>query len=355
MIKVVVLMGGKTPEHEISLVSGREVVRHLDKKKYKVLPVVISRDGERWQLKSAQQILLHSPAYSGVAATRLYAAGVEKTDHKKKIKSGEALLPKGQSLPLKLTTPKPNVVFIAMHGPFGEDGTIQGMLELAGIPYTGAGVLASSLGMNKIMFRKIMKQEKIPVPKYLVFSQGEKKTKILSIFKFPFVVKPFDQGSSVGVSIVHHKKELEPSLERAFSYSRKILVEEYLPGIEISCGVLGNEKPIALPVIEIIPKKEFFDYEAKYDETKRDEVVPAIISKKLTKQVQDLAIRVFKAIDCRGFGRVDMIISQDKSYVLEINTIPGLTPVSLFPKEAAAADISYPNLLDRIIDLALEK
>ena len=164
MIKVVVLMGGKTPEHEVSLVSGREVVRHLDKKKYKVLPVVISRDGERWQLKSAQQILLHSPA------------GVEKTDHKKKIKSGEALLPKGQSLPLKLTATKPDVVFIAMHGPYGEDGTIQGMLELVRIPYTGAGVLASSLGMNKIMFRKIMEKENIPLPKYLVFSQGEKKT-----------------------------------------------------------------------------------------------------------------------------------------------------------------------------------
>ena len=336
-------MGGKTPEHEVSLVSGREVVRHLDKKKYKVLPVVISRDGERWQLKSPRQILLHSPA------------GVEKTDHKKRIKGGKALLPKGQSLPLNLTTPKPDVVFIAMHGPFGEDGTIQGMLELVRIPYTGAGVLASSLGMNKIMFRKIMEKENIPLPKYLVFSQGEKKTKILSNFKFPFVVKPSNQGSSVGVSIVHHKKELEPALKNALSYSKKILVEEYLPGIEVSCGVLGNEKPIALPVIEIIPKKEFFDYEAKYDEGKCEEIVPARISKKLTKQVQDLAIRVFQAIDCRGFGRVDMIISQGRPYVLEINTIPGLTPVSLFPKEAAAAGISYPKLLDCLIELALEK
>lgn len=340
--KVVVLMGGKSPEHEVSLVTGREVVRHLNKKKYEVLPVVISRDGERWQLKTPEQILLHSPA------------GVEKTDHKKRIKGGEALLPKGKSLPFELRE-KPDVVFIAMHGPFGEDGTIQGMLELAGISYTGAGVLASSLGMNKIMFRKIMEREKIPVPKYIIFEKTDKKGKIFRKFKFPFVVKPSDQGSSVGVSIVHNKKELKPALELAFSFSKRILIEEYLAGIEVSCGVLGNEAPKALPVIEIIPKKEFFDYEAKYDETKCDEIVPARLSKKLARKVQDLAIRVFQAIDCRGFGRIDMIIHKDKPCVLEINTIPGLTPVSLFPKEATAAGISYPQLLDRIIELALEK
>lgn len=342
-VRVIVLMGGKSPEHGVSLVTGREVVRHLDKRKYEILPVVISRDGERWQLKSPQQILLHSPA------------GVEKTDHKKRIKDGKALLPGGKRLPLKLTPERPNVVFITMHGPFGEDGTIQGMLELAGLPYTGAGVLASALGMDKIMFRKIMEKEKIPVPDYIVFTKSEKKTRILKKFKFPFVAKPFDQGSSVGVSIVHHKKELGPALKKAFEYSHKLLIDEYLKGIEVSCGVLGNENPIVLPVIEICPKREFFDYEAKYDETKREEIVPARISKKLTKKVQDLAIRVFQAIDCRGFGRVDMIIRRGKPYVLEINTIPGLTPVSLFPKEAAAAGISYSQLLDRIIELALEE
>lgn len=342
-VRVAVLMGGKSPEHEVSLVTGREVVRHLNKRKYKVLPVVISRDGERWQLTSTQQILLHSPAR------------VEKTDHRKRIKGGEALVPGGRQLPLELTGEKPNVVFIAMHGPYGEDGTIQGMLELAGIPYTGAGVLASALGMNKIMFRKVMEKENIPTPNYIIFTKDEKKANILKKFKFPFVVKPSDQGSSVGVSIVHNKKELKPALEKAFTYSNKLLIEEYIEGTEVSCGVLGNENPVALPVIEICPKKEFFDYEAKYDETKCEEIVPARISKRLTKQVQDLAIRVFQAIDCRGFGRVDILIRKDKPYVLEINTIPGLTPVSLFPKEAAAAGISYSKLLDRIIELALEQ
>ncbi len=340
--RVVVLMGGKSPEHEVSLVTGREVVRHLDKRKYQVLPVVISQDGERWQLKSSQQILLHSPA------------GVEKTNHKKRIKGGKALLPRGRSFPLRLGEGQ-DVVFIAMHGPYGEDGTVQGMLELAGIPYTGAGVLASSLGMNKIMFKKIMEKEGIPIPDYLVFERKDSANKILRKFKFPLVVKPGNQGSSVGISLVHNKKELGPALKLAFRYSRRILVEKYLEGTEVSSGVLGNKDPIALPVIEIIPKREFFDYQAKYDEALCDEIVPARISKRLTKKVQELAIRVFQAIECRGFGRVDMIIYKGKPYVLEINSIPGLTPVSLFPKEAAAAGLSYSKLLDKIIELALEK
>lgn len=341
-VRVMVLMGGKSPEHEVSLVTGREVVRHLDKRRYQVLPVVISRDGERWQLKSPAQILLHSPA------------GVEKADRKKRIKGGKALLPRGKRLPLQIPAQAPEVVFIAMHGPFGEDGTVQGMLELAGIPYTGAGVMASSVGMNKIIFKKIMEQENIPMGDYLVLGKKDKKSKIQKKFRFPFVVKPSDQGSSVGISLVRSQKELDQALKLAFSYSPKIIIEKYLKGIEISCGVLGNEDPIALPVIEILPKREFFDYKAKYDETQRDEIVPARISKRLTKKVQGLAIKVFQAIDCQGFGRVDMIISKGKPYVLEINTIPGLTPMSLFPKEAAAAGINYSQLLDRIIKLALE-
>lgn len=341
-VKVVVLMGGKTPEHEVSLVSGREVVRHLNKKKYQVIPVVISRDGLRWQSKSVQQIIRYSPA------------GVEKIDHKKRIKGGEETLPKGGNLPFKLPS-KPDVVFIAIHGPYGEDGTVQGMLELSEIPYIGAGVLTSSLGMNKIMFKKVMRQEKIPVPNDLIFEQKNSQEKVLRKFKLPLVIKPVDQGSSVGVNLVRQKTDLKRALDEAFKYGSKLLVEEYLSGKEVSCGVLGNEEPMALPVIEILPKKEFFDYEAKYDETMCEEIVPARITKRLTKKVQDLALRVFKAINCRGFGRVDMIISRNQPFVLEINTIPGLTPVSLFPKEAAAAGISYHQLLDKLIELALEE
>lgn len=305
-LRVAVLMGGKSPEYEVSLATGREALKHLDKTKYLISPITISRDGQR---------------------------GFSKVLRKKRI----------------------DVVFIAMHGPFGEDGTVQGMLELLGIPYTGSGVLASALGMNKIMFRKIMEREKIPVPKYLVFEKRESLKNIWRFFKNPPIfVKPHNQGSSVGASIVKKKSQVEKALRRAFSYSDPVLVEEYLDGVEVSCGVLGNDKPFALPIAEIVPKNEFFDYEAKYTPGKADEIVPARISKNLTSKVQKTAVSVFKAIGARGFARVDMIIVGRTPVVLEINTIPGLTSVSILPKEAAAAGISYPKLLDRIIELALE-
>ena len=342
-IKVMVLMGGKTPEHEVSLVTGMGVVENLDKRKYEVLPVVISPDGEKWQLKSPQEFLLQSPTGVGKPTPQGKSRGRKSSS-----------LVESRLLP-QLGSSKPDVVFIAMHGPFGEDGTVQGMLELTGVPYTGAGVLASALGMNKIMFRKIMLQEGIPTPDYLIFSRRDKKTEIFRKFEFPLVVKPSDQGSSVGISIVRKKSQLNQALNKAFGYSRKILIEEYLPGTEITCGVIGNDSPTPLPLVEIIPQNEFFDYEAKYQANKCEEIVPARISKKLTRQVQDLAVRVYRAIDCRGFGRVDFIISRGKPYVLEINTIPGLTPTSLLPQEAAAAGISYSQLLDRVIELALER
>lgn len=339
-----VLMGGKTPEHDVSLVTGRGVVQNLDKRKYEVWPVVISPGGEKWQLKPFEEFLLQSPIVVGKSISQKKIR-----DYKKSLALGKSpLLP-------QVRLEKPDVVFIAMHGPFGEDGTIQGMLELAGVPYTGAGVLASALGMDKIMFRKVMAFERIPMSDYLVFGPRNKKAEILRKFKFPLVVKPSDQGSSVGVSIVHKKSKLNEALKKAFSYSREILIEEYLSGLEVTCGLLGNDKPMPLPLVEICPKNEFFDYEAKYTPGRCEEICPARISKKLTKEVQNLAVRVYKAIGCRGFGRVDFIISRGQPYVLEINTIPGLTPTSLLPQEAAAAGISYPRLLDRVIELALEK
>jgi D-alanine-D-alanine ligase len=226
---------------------------------------------------------------------------------------------------------------------------------LAGIPYTGSKVLASALGMDKIMFRKIMEREKILVPKHFVFKKGDVKTKIIKKIGLPLVVKPSNQGSSVGVSLVFKYQQLDSALKLAFSFSHEILIEEYLEGTEVQCGILGNEKPEALPVIEIVPKSDFFDYDAKYQPGLCEEIVPARISKPMTKKVQNIAVKVFQAIGCRGFGRVDLIISKERPYVLEINTIPGLTPTSLLPQEAAAAGISYSQLLDRIIELALQK
>src|SRR3989344_4880306 len=300
-VKVAVLMGGKSQEHEISLISGREVAKNLNPKKYIVTRIVIPKTG-----------------FDIFLPTKLKGA---------------------------------DLVFIALHGPNGEDGTIQGFLELLGIPYTGSGILASTIGMDKIYSRKIFTQLGLNTPNYVLISK-EGKSLNLKNLKFPLFIKPSDQGSSVGVSKAKNIKELKLGLKEAFKYSQSAIVEEYLQGIEVTGAVLGNNNPKALPLIEIVPKKDFFDFEAKYEPSLTDEIVPARISKSLTKKAQSAALEAYKSIGCRGFGRVDMIIKGEKVYVLEINTIPGLTPVSLFPKAAKAAGISYSQLLDKIIDYA---
>lgn len=297
--KIIVLMGGKSPEHDVSLLSGRQVIDNLDKNKYEASSFVIPKSG--------------------------------KFDF---------------DLFKNLTV---DIVFLAMHGPFGEDGTIQGLLEIAGLPYTGAGVLASAIGMDKPVFKKLMEQAKIPIPPYLIFKKKDDTGKILKKFKYPFVVKPSNQGSSVGVSIVKDKDNLFSALNTVFKFTNTAVIEEYIKGIEITCGILGNEELIALPVVEIIPKNEFFNYEAKYTEGMSDEIVPARISPPLTELVQETAKKVYRAVGCRGFGRIDMIIKDSQPYVLEINTIPGLTPASLLPKAAKAMGLSYSQLLDKII------
>lgn len=304
-MKILVLMGGKSPEHEVSLISGREVIKNLDRKKYEVSSLIIPKTG-------------------------------------------------GQ---VRLNPRKIDIVFIAMHGIFGEDGTIQGMLEMLDIKYTGSGVLASAIGMDKVMFRKLMQVVKIPSPRYLVFRRGEKISAITQILgNPPYFVKPSAQGSSVGTTIAKQKKDLKKALILAFKYGNTVIVEEYIQGTEVTCAVVGNEKPNAFPVIEIIPKNKYFDYESKYAEKGTQEIVPAGISRSLTGRIQQIAIKVYKAVGCQGFARVDFLIRKNKEpVVLEINTIPGLTPVSLFPKAARAAGLSYSALLDKIIEYAINK
>ena len=337
-LNVAVLMGGKSAEHEISLSSGREVVKNLDSKKYNVLPIVIAKDGVNWQIANKKQFLLDSPASAKLQNPKSKIQNLNRSDNTSIIKNN-----------------KIDVIFIAMHGPNGEDGTIQGFLELMGIPYTGSGVLASALGMDKIYSRRLFVQVGLNVPKYLVFSRKDLPNKVFNKFKIPVFVKPSNQGSSVGVSKVTRKSDLKKALKLAFVFSDSVIVEEYIKGREITVPVLGNENPKALPVVEIVPKTDFFDYKAKYDEKLCDEIVPARISKSLTNLAQKAAILAYQTLGCRGFGRVDMIIKDGKIYVLEVNTIPGLTPVSLFPKSAKAAGIPYPKLLDKIINFAIKK
>ncbi|MFH0863644.1 MAG: D-alanine--D-alanine ligase family protein [Candidatus Gottesmanbacteria bacterium] len=339
-IRVAVLMGGRTPEYDVSLATGREVVSYLNKTKFDVVPVIISRDGQKWQPLPLPKFLNLDTSIRRLPDQIRQASAIESSPQSH----------------LVLNEQKIDVVFIAMHGPFGEDGTIQGLLDLLNIPYTCSGVLASALGMDKIMFRKILLAEKIPYPRFIAFKKGDSEKLIWSYFKKPpLFVKPYNQGSSVGASIIHDPSELKIALDKALAFSNPILIDEYLKGTEISCAVLGNDNPQALPLAEIVPKNEFFDYEAKYTDGKSDEIVPARISKSLTKMIQDLSIKIFKAIGAKGVARVEFILVDDKPYCLEINTIPGLTSSSIVPKEAKGAGITYPLLLDKLINLALQK
>ncbi len=338
-INVLVLMGGKSPEHEISLIGGREVVKNLDKKKYNILPAIISKDGNRLQLVSSNELFeLENP---------LILKGTNKN-----------LITKAKTELESVNEIRENidVVFIAMHGPFGEDGTVQGMLELRGYKYTGSGVLASALGMDKLMFRKVLSSVGIKIPNYVAIRKGDNLSTVKKLLgKAPYFVKPNNQGSSVGNSLVNDFKSLKKAVGTAFRYSDTVLIDHFIKGLELTCAVLGNEKPYALPIVEIHPLKgEFFDYESKYTESGSEEIVPARISASLTKSIQEIAIKVYKEIDCKGFGRVDFILENNKTpYVLEINTIPGLTPMSLMPNAAKAWGIQYAQLLDKIIQSAM--
>ena len=300
-LRVTVLMGGKSAEHEISLISGNEVVRNLNRQKYDVVPIVISSDGRTFRLNNKKYSLS------------------------------------------QLLNVKRQLFFIAMHGPFGEDGTIQGFLELIGIPYTGSGVLASALAIDKISSRKLFTQAGLNVPKYQVVDKAEEAKKVH--LGWPVFVKPHNQGSSVGATLVKNEKNLSKALRLAWQYSPMAILEEYLVGTEITCSVLGNDDPQALPLIEIVPKKPFFDWEAKYNEKLCEEIVPARVGQSLTEKAQQAALLAYKTLGCHGFGRVDMIIKDGKVYVLEVNTIPGLTPVSLFPKSARPLVFLIPNFL----------
>ncbi len=256
----------------------------------------------------------------------------------------------------------PEVVFVALHGRPGEDGTVQGVLEILGLPYTGSGVLGSALAIDKLSSKKIFRAEGLETANYIFFSETEwreepsRLKRAVAELGYPVVVKPVAQGSSVGVSLVRTEKELPKAMELAFIYDPTVIVEERIEGREIQVGVIGNYSLLPLPPIEIRPKKEIFDFEAKYTPELAEEITPAPLSQELTQEAQSIATRAYRALSCRGFARVDMFLTKnDKFLVSEVNTIPGLTANSLFPKEAQAAGISFPELCQMLIDLALEE
>ncbi len=300
------LAGGRSAEREVSLKSGEQVFRALDPLRYEVL---------RYD-------------------------------------------PRDDLVKLAQDASKIDVALIILHGRLGEDGTIQGLLDSLSIPYQGSGVLGSAIAMNKILSKQLYIQAGLPVAPYVVAARNESDAvrRVAETLPFPVVVKPENEGSSIGLSIARTPEDLPRALDRAWQYDRRCLVEQFIQGTEITGGVIGNDDIQALPLVEIIPgdRYEFFDYEAKYTPGASREVCPARIPEPTTRRAQELAVRAHRALYCRGYSRTDMIVSGEDIFVLETNTIPGMTQTSLFPQAAAAAGMDFPALMDRLIELALE-
>lgn len=339
-LRVAVLMGGLSSERAVSLSTGRMILESLDKGKYEAIGVdaaLFSGGARRMLPGSETEVAAVAEAKSAIA------------------KIGP-LRPASELASLDV-----DVAFIALHGRFGEDGTVQGMLELLGIPYTGSGVLASALAIDKIVSKRVMQAAGIKMPESIDLTcRADMKDRDLIAevrrLGYPVMVKPNRGGSTIGMSKVESEGKLLAAVEEAFRYDSRVMIEEFVLGTEITVGLLGNSEPKLLPIIEIVPAKGFYDYEAKYTPGATDEIVPARISEKAAAQSKKLALLSHKTLGCRGMSRVDMIVdSNDDITVLEVNTIPGMTPTSLLPTAAKAAGIEFPALLDRLIQLALEE
>jgi D-alanine-D-alanine ligase len=332
-IRVALVAGGRSSEHEISLASARSVLAALDPERYDVTTVAIGRDG-RWELGTGE-----TPPRELEAAA--HSASTVET------------LPVPADPAVPATLAEVDVVLPILHGPFGEDGTVQGLLELAGVPYVGAGVAASAVCMDKDLCKKVLHKSGIVVAQHLAIREGDE---IANPFGFPVFVKPARLGSSIGITKAHDADELRDAVELARRHDDKVLVEEFVGGTEVECGVLGNRRPIASVVGEIVPHGEWYDYAAKYDEGGSDIIVPARIPDEVAARVQSIAVDAFIATDCEGMARIDFFVREDGVVVLnEINTIPGFTDTSVYARLFEASGIPYHELLQRLIDLALER
>jgi D-alanine-D-alanine ligase len=374
-IRVGVLFGGRSGEHEVSLLSAASLLEAIDKSKYDVVPIGITKEG-KWLTATHAENLLRGKHGSG---KHLRAGDPAATTSAAVLAAGDAIIvppvPAADALvPFQTDAHHPasinvDVIFPVLHGTFGEDGTIQGLLELADIPYVGAGVLGSAAGMDKDVMKRLFAAAGLPIVKHVTILRSlwesdpkRARREIEKKLKYPVFVKPANLGSSVGISKAHNKKELTPALEEAARYDRKIVIEEAVGGKkhkarELECSVLGNDEPLASLPGEIVPSKEFYDYAAKYLEEGSELIIPANLSKSETKRVQELAVAAFQAVDCCGLARVDFLMDpkSGKIFVNEINTMPGFTAISMYPKLWAASGLEYPELLDQLIELALER
>jgi len=329
-IRVAVIAGGRSSEHEISIASAESVLDALDPARYETVAIGIARNG-RWELgASGRQGLPEASDGSSVDT-----------------------LPVVADSPPAVVLSQIDVALPILHGPFGEDGTVQGLLELADIAYVGAGVAASALCMDKDLFKAVLRDRGIPVARNVTLRDGDLPE---HPFSYPVFVKPARLGSSVGISKVHDESELEPAVALARRHDDKVLIEEFLDGVEVECGVLGNRDPIASQVGEIVAHAEWYDYSAKYDQGGMDLIVPARIPPETAERVRALAVDAFVVTECEGMARIDLFVTRDGEVVVnEINTIPGFTATSVYAKLFEASGIPYGELLDRLIELALER
>jgi D-alanine-D-alanine ligase len=350
-LRVAVLFGGKSAEHEISLLSAKNIVEAIDKKKYDVVLIGIDKKG-KWYFNDDARLL-------------------EKADRPKTIRfdraqNALALIPSDKTKQwLRLSTrraDKPvDVVFPVLHGTFGEDGTVQGLLKMADIPFVGAGVLGSAVGMDKDVMKRLLRDAGVPIARFVTLRRAELKqldfSEIERALGLPLFLKPANCGSSVGIHKVKDESQFAAAAKDAFRYDEKILLEEYIRGREIECSVLGNDDPVASLPGEIVTRHEFYSYEAKYlDEKGAALEIPAKLPAEIVKEIQQLAVKTFKALCCEGMARVDFFLRGDKEVIVnEINTIPGFTKISMYPKLWEASGIGYSELIDRLIQLALER
>lgn len=358
--RVMIIFGGQSTEHEVSRLSATSIINNIDKSKFDIILVGITKEG-RWIPYNGPVEKIASGEWEEIA---MNGSVKSISSHQNII---NAIVSRGASSEAMIKSEKEatvDVVFPVLHGTKGEDGTIQGLFEMAGIPYVGCGVLSSALGMDKIYAKVMFEKAGIPQADYLYFTRKEIKEndsnaadRIEQKFEYPVFVKPSNAGSSVGVSKAQNRKELIEALSLAAQYDRKVLVEEFVNGREVECAVLGNDNPIASTVGEILPSNEFYDYNAKYIDGSSKTIIPADLPEETISKIRDYAVKAFKILDCAGLSRVDFFVHKESGeiYINEINTLPGFTDISMYPMLWEASGISYSELIEKLIDLAIER
>jgi D-alanine-D-alanine ligase len=363
-LRVGIFAGGRSAEHEVSVSSAESVLRAIDRERYEPFLVYIDREG-RWHLPAGPAAELGSEGLAGLLGVDTPAAHTAHLRDAERLPAplaagADALAPRAA---LRSLAEAIDVAFLVLHGPFGEDGTLQGFLELAGIPYTGAGVLASAVAMDKIVFKDLMRGHGLPVVDSSWFRRSawadapdEVLAQVAATIGHRSVVKPARLGSSLGMTLVHDPSELPGAMDEAFGYDSKVIVESYVANArELECGVLGNDRPVVFEPGEVRSHREWYDYEAKYTAGLADVLPRAEVEPALAERLRALALAAYQAVDCAGFARVDFLVAGDDIYISEMNTIPGFTDTSMFPKQAELAGIGFGELVDRLIELALDR